>query len=146
MPAKKGKRVALGILVVGLTVLIFTAFVFRKEILYEYYIWKIGSLENLIERGIPQSTALVGGPGGGPFTDVPLDGTLLTGFQVTTSTLYGGHLTIKSLQPIFLSRKGTITGAVHGAPHGQSRRIEAKEGYAVGSFVARAGHRVNDSE
>jgi len=68
---------------------------------------------------------------------------VLIGFEYTTSTFYGGHLTIKSLRPILRSRDGESVGDWHGVPHGKVRREKAKNGYVVAGVVAKSGHRVD---
>ncbi len=84
-----------------------------------------------------------GGPGGGPFEVVPTKPSLLVGFDYTTSTFYGGHLTVKSIRPIFRSSEGESVGEWHGLPHGQASRIKAKDEYVVAGIIAKSGHRVD---
>ena len=86
---------------------------------------------------------VTGGPGGGKFVAVPDEPSLLVGFDLTTSTFYGGHLTIKSLRPIYRTRTGEILGKWHGVPHGKVFRIKAKDAYTVTGIIAKGGHRVD---
>lgn len=137
------KRISLGALMVGLVVMVINVIASREEIFHAYVMWKVGHLTGAIKEEAFERTALLGGGGGGPFDDVFKGGALLTGFRVTTATFYGGHLTVKSLQPIFLSGRGRDLGAVHGIPNGPPLVVEAKKGYAVGALVAETGHRVD---
>lgn len=95
------------------------------------------------ESGQLKKSGTVGGRGGGNFETIPVQPSLLVGFEYTTSTLYGGHLTIKSLRPIFCGRDGESIGKWHGVPHGKVQRIKAKNGYVVAGVVAKSGHRVD---
>ncbi|MDA1164516.1 MAG: hypothetical protein O3B13_15600 [Planctomycetota bacterium] len=85
----------------------------------------------------------VGGNRGGPFESIPDQPSLLVGFDYTTSTLYGGHLTVKSVRPIFLSRDGEFNDRWHGVPHGKVYRVHAKDGYVVAGIIAKGGYRVD---
>lgn len=101
------------------------------------------SIDNAREFGRLKRVSAAGGSGGGPFEVFPVKPSVLIGFEYATSTLYGGHLTIKSLRPIFRTRDGESVGEWHGAPHGKVRRIRAKNGYVVAGIVAKTGHRVD---
>ena len=85
----------------------------------------------------------VGGGSGGSFEALPDVPSLLVGFEYTTSTLYGGHLAVKSLRPIFRGRSGEFIGECYGVPHGKVRRVSAEKGYVVAGIVAKGGHRVD---
>jgi glycerophosphoryl diester phosphodiesterase len=84
-----------------------------------------------------------GGSGGGPFVSSPDKPTLLVGFEYTLSTFYGGHLTVKSVRPIYTTRDGELLGKWHGVPHGNVYRAAAKDGYVVTAIVAKHGHRLD---
>jgi hypothetical protein len=81
-------------------------------------------------------TEMTGGTGGGPFENVPKDPTLLRGFTVWTGQ-WNNRMVIQSVQPLFWSATGTSDGAAWGEWREQSRRIVAKDGYAVGGIVAK---------
>lgn len=100
-------------------------------------------IRDVVAAGQYERSNRIGGGGGGPFSDVPAEGAILTGFRTTQSTFYGGHLTIKSLQPIFESKNGRVPGKIHGHPHGATIQIEARPGYAVGAVSASSGYRVD---
>ena len=84
-----------------------------------------------------------GGGGGGTFAVTPQKPSVLVGFDYTTASFYGGHLTIKSLRPIYHTPDGDVPGKQYGIPHGTPRRIRAKRGYVVAGVVAKSGHRVD---
>jgi len=100
-------------------------------------------IDNAREFGRLKRVSAAGGNGGGPFEVLPVKPSVLIGFEYTTSTFYGGHLTIKSLRPIFRTRDGESVGEWHGVPHGEARRVKAKNGYVVAGIVAKTGHRVD---
>ncbi len=100
-------------------------------------------IDDARELGRLKRASAAGGNGGGPFEVFPAKPSVLIGFEYTTSTLYGGHLTIKSLRPIFRSRDGESVGEWHGVPHGEVHRAKAKKGYVVSGIVAKTGHRVD---
>jgi hypothetical protein len=100
-------------------------------------------IDNSREFGKLKRSRTVGGPGGGPFEAIPDHPLLLVGFMYTTSTLYGGHLTVKSVRPIFQGREGESIGTWYGIPHGKVRRIKANDGYVVAGIVGKSGHRVD---
>jgi hypothetical protein len=52
-------------------------------------------------------------------------------------------LTVKSVRPIYVTRKGERLGKWHGVPHGKVQRVEGKEGYVVTAIVAKHGHRLD---
>lgn len=85
----------------------------------------------------------VGGHSGGAYEALPHDASILTGFELSTSTFYGGHHTIKSIRPIFQTLEGEVVGEWNGHPHGRIHRIVARHGYAVAGIVARSGHRID---
>ncbi|MBM79395.1 MAG: hypothetical protein CMJ78_02220 [Planctomycetaceae bacterium] len=103
----------------------------------------LARVKTIRETAPIKRTRKVGGHRGGPFEELPAEPAVLIGFEYTTSTFYGGHLTIKSLRPIFRSAKGELLGKRHGVPHGKVRRIVAKEDYVVTGIIAKTGHRVD---
>jgi len=100
-------------------------------------------IDNVRESGKLKRSTTVGGSGGGPFEVIPDSPSLLVGFEYTTSKLYGGHLTVKSVRPIFQSRDGEFTGKWNGLPHGKVQRVVAKPQYVVAGIVGKSGHRVD---
>jgi hypothetical protein len=100
-------------------------------------------IDNAREFGRLKRVSAAGGNGGAPFEVFPVKPSVLIGFEYTTSILYGGHLTIKSLRPVFRTRDGESVGDWHGVPHGKVRRVKAKKGYVVAGIVAKTGHRVD---
>jgi hypothetical protein len=63
----------------------------------------------------------------------------LTGLEFTTFD-YGGHIAIRSIRGLY--RSG-VAGEVRGHPNGKVKDVLAKDGYAVGGIVVRAGDRVD---
>jgi len=95
-----------------------------------------GALRQGVLEQAFQNTPAVGGKGGGPFKDIPKDGALLVGFRMTA--IRQRHV-IKSLQPIYLSKKGRVLGGIYGRPEGKVATFQAKAGYAVAGLRARGG-------
>ena len=63
---------------------------------------------------------------------------LLVGFKLGLGA-FSRQDVIQSIQPIFQSRKGKITGAVHGTESPRIVTVEAKPGYAVGEVTTKSG-------
>lgn len=71
--------------------------------------------------------------GDGIYRDVPADGAILIGFDISYGQgPGGGH--IQSLRPIFLTRKGKTKGKIVGVGGAGATHIEAKPGYAVSRY------------
>ena len=101
------------------------------------------SIDNAREFDELVKSKLAGGNGGEAF-EAAMDGpTLLVGFDYTLSRLFGGHLTVKSIRPIYSTRGGVKLGGWYGSPHGKISREIAKDGYAVTVVVAKHGHRLD---
>ena len=94
-------------------------------------------LTALAGTGQPNRTKLVGGRGGGPFEEIPGSKSLLVGFNVTTTGI------VKSLQPIYSTKRRAFLGSTCGRPAGKPTTIMAKKGYVVGGIVAKGGLRVD---
>ena len=75
---------------------------------------------------------------GEPFQDLPKDGALLVGFEITKGDWFGAQL-LRSVQPIYLTPAGKIRGTAYGKPGGDPSIIEARDGYAVGAATLRDG-------
>lgn len=86
---------------------------------------------------------VAGAAGGGPFVEIPAEPSVLIGLEYATSRLYGGHLTIKAIRPIFLGRGGESFGNWRGEAQGATQTVKAKDGYVVAGIVAKSGHRVD---
>jgi hypothetical protein len=78
------------------------------------------------------------GTGRDAYEEVPKEGALLTGFEVTYGR-FGGNPTVATIRPIFLTRRGRLLGTTHGRPGEGVIRVEAKPGYAVGAVTIKAG-------
>jgi hypothetical protein len=78
------------------------------------------------------------GTGKDPYEEVPPEGALLIGFEVTQGR-FGANLTIKTVRPIFMTPSGRKLGKTHGVPGEGVIRVEAKPGYAVGAVTIKAG-------
>jgi hypothetical protein len=73
------------------------------------------------------------------YRDVPEDGSLMVGMEVTYAPFFN-HNVIKSVRPIYQASDGTrYDGPVCGIPTGVSERVVAKEGYAIGGAAIRSG-------
>lgn len=91
-------------------------------------------------------TRAAGGDGGAPYEEMPRTSeALLTGLVLHTGD-FAGHRVITAVQPIFRSSTGPRTGKLYGVPHGQSVKVEAVEGYAVGRLNLNTGDRVDGME
>lgn len=95
------------------------------------------------EFGKIRRSRATGGRGGGSFAVTPDELGVLVGFDYSTSTFYGGHLTVKSLRPIYRTPHGDVVSQWHGVPHGKAKRLRAKHGYAVAGVVSKSGDRVD---
>lgn len=102
-----------------------------------------GRIDVARESEATKQSRAAGGGGGGAFTNTPDKPSVLVGFDYTTATFYGGHLTIKSLRPIFHTSEGDVVGKWHGVPHRTPKRIRAKPGYVVAGVIAKSGHRLD---
>ena len=100
-------------------------------------------IDHLRECGQLVKSQVAGGSGGGQFRSELNEPAVLVGFDYTLSTFYGGHLIVKSIRPIYKTRKGDRLGEWHGVPHGKVRRVIAKQGYVATAIVAKHGHRVD---
>ena len=76
---------------------------------------------------------------GTAFSEVTPNNGILVGFQVTLKK-WGQNDCIESIQPLYRPLKGSggKRGEVHGNALGESKRIVASEGYAVGAINGRA--------
>ena len=100
-------------------------------------------IDSAREFGELKRSKNAGGSGGGPFEALPTMPSLLVGFEYSTATFYGGHLTVKSIRPIFRTCDGESLGDWYGVPHGKIRSQKAKDGYVLAGIVAKRGHRVD---
>jgi hypothetical protein len=91
--------------------------------------------------GLPPSvkSAVLGGPGGGPFEDCPTDLSVVVGLRVT---LVGSPI-IKSIQALYLTGNARTEGRLIGVPEGPPKEVVAKPGYAVAGLVAKGANRVD---
>ena len=70
---------------------------------------------------------------GKPFQDLPKEGDLLVGFEITKGDWFGAPF-IKSVQPIYLGLAGKSQGGLHGLSGQNAVSIEARDGYAIGAI------------
>jgi hypothetical protein len=94
-----------------------------------------------VERGQTQRTSFVGAERGHGFEDTTAVG-LLVGFNITFGSWGAGYRfkSITSLQPIYLTANGNVTGKVCGERSGEGQTILAKDGYAVGAVLVQGGN------
>jgi hypothetical protein len=78
------------------------------------------------------------GTGKDAYAEVPKEGALLIGFEVTYGK-FGNNPTVTTFRPIFLTRTGRVMGTTHGIPGEGLIRVQAKPGYAVGAVTIKAG-------
>ena len=84
-------------------------------------------------------TPIFGGGGAPAFQDQAPGGGLLIGLEVGTEPGFGNEI-IKSIRPIFRTASGEeIVGQQHGSEPKTLTRAKAKEGYAVGGIIVKAG-------
>ncbi len=95
----------------------------------------------------PKDSKLVG-KGPTTFRDLPQQPAMLVGFRVTTGLLNPSILIVRSVQPKYLTPAGKVIGKVYGRGSSSKAQpeflaeyldLEAKEGYAIGAIVAKAG-------
>ncbi len=88
------------------------------------------------------STPVAGGANknwGTPYRDLAPLGAILSGFDYTVGK-WNSKPVITSVRPVyFLPGGGKKMGDMHGTATGQSQRLDAKPGYAVGAIQARGG-------
>jgi hypothetical protein len=94
-------------------------------------------VEAAVRRGRTTRTQHMG-TGKDPYEEVPKEGALLIGFEVTYGKI-GDNPTIMTVCPIFLTSAGRVLGTTHGVPGEGLIRVEAKPGYAVGAVTIKAG-------
>lgn len=84
---------------------------------------------------------------GTSFSETVPDNGVLVGFQVTFKK-WGNNDCIESIQPLYRSLKtgGGKRGQVHGHADGESKRVYAPDGYAVGGLNGRVGAVVDGFE
>jgi hypothetical protein len=78
------------------------------------------------------------GTGKEPYEEVPKEGALLIGFEITYGK-FGNSPTIQTFCPIFQTASGRVIGKTHGVKGNEVVRVEAKPGYAVGDVTIKAG-------
>ncbi len=78
------------------------------------------------------------GSGKEPYEDIPKDGALVVGFDVSFGN-FGGSSTIKSIRPIFLTSNGPKPGKTLDVEGTDMTHVLAKPGYAVGAVTVKAG-------
>jgi hypothetical protein len=82
--------------------------------------------------------------GGGPFRQVPGNGAVLVGCEVTLFQFGPSAVIIKSIKPIFELPDGSRKdGATQGDPTRWTVRVEAEKGFAVGKMAGRFGDRID---
>jgi serine/threonine protein kinase/WD40 repeat protein len=97
-----------------------------------------GGIEAAVKGGTTARSRMLGGSAGETdFLDVPGEGGLLTGLIIGIDSA-NGQGCVKSLQPIYSTRKGRVLGSVHGEMPRFLHNVEAKPGYAVGSVTIQA--------
>ncbi len=107
----------------------------------DFPIWE--ELERFLKEDKPLRSDAIGGKGARPFEHIPKEGGLLAGVELTTGQS-GGKVVIKSLRPIFFTRRGYVEGPVFGKGGGYRKALVARPGYVVaGMDVYSAGQRVN---
>lgn len=82
-------------------------------------------------------TESVGGSGGEPFEESDA-GAVVVGFNVTTRS-FRGHKVISSVQAVYNSRHGQVSGKLHGKLGDKPVTLLAKPGYAVAGIGAASG-------
>lgn len=71
--------------------------------------------------------------------EVPPEGALLIGFHYTDGFVGDKIPVLEFLQPIYLTAKGEKTGQAFGTPKYKPVIVKAKDGYAIGKVVTKAG-------
>jgi hypothetical protein len=82
-------------------------------------------------------TNMVGFPLHTEFEEIPPQGGLLIGFEVTLGKFLQNDV-INSIRPIYLGEKGEFFGEVRGKPTDRKVTVKAKKGYAVGAVTLNA--------
>jgi hypothetical protein len=87
------------------------------------------------------STQVIGGDQSEIFNEVPENGAILVGFNLTLRQAGTGRR-LSSIQPIFLSPEGVTTGATYGREEDEAVTVQAREGYAVAAVTLRGRYQV----
>jgi serine/threonine protein kinase len=77
-------------------------------------------------------TEVIGFPLHTAFEEIPPDGAILIGFEITLGKFTTNDI-IQSVRPIFWTEKGEFLGQTHGKPSDRMVTVKAKKGYAVGA-------------
>jgi hypothetical protein len=110
---------------------------------YDSFTQLFTRIEKARESELFGRSRAMGGGGGDPFAIIPEATSVLVGFDYTTSTFYGGHLTIKSLRAVYRTPNGQVVGRWRGVPHGTVQRALARVGYVVAGAITKSGHRID---
>jgi WD40 repeat protein len=102
-----------------------------------------GAIAAAVKAGTTARSPLLGGAvRGDEYADLPEEGALLTGLEVSVGP-YKDVEVIHSLRPIYRSRKGRLLGTQHGKQTARVVTVEAKEGYALGCLTIMSGSGVD---
>ena len=81
---------------------------------------------------------------GNEYSDMALPGGILVGMRVSTAKFGKGYryVAVGSIEPIYRTAAGLVSGQRHGQPIGDTTEFLAEEGYAVSGLVLHAPQRI----
>ncbi|HZZ73983.1 MAG TPA: hypothetical protein VFE24_17145 [Pirellulales bacterium] len=89
-----------------------------------------------------EASALVGGGGGSPFSELAKSSSVLVGLDLGLGDLNEARI-VRSIQAIYDSPNGNVRGKKFGGLAVEHLTIEAKPGYAIGAIEAWGGARLD---
>ena len=90
-------------------------------------------------------TEIIGGVGyGTEYSDMAPPGGILVGMRVSIAKFGNGYRyeAVGSIEPIYRTAAGLVSGQRHGQPIGDTTEFLAEEGYAVSGLLLHAPHRI----
>lgn len=105
---------------------------------YRERIELFGFIRQAIREKRTVQTAIQGFPLAKDFRQVPAEGAVLIGFDITRGKFLDNE-TIASLRPIYATSRGEQRGELLGQAQGRQVTVKAKPGYAVGAVNLKTG-------
>ncbi len=95
-----------------------------------------------VSAGAAEQSDPAGGTGGTPFEEIPIQGALLVGLNLTEGD-FAGHTILRAVQAIYLGPEGLLDGEPHGNFGSDHKKLLARPGYAVGGMKVSTGARID---
>jgi len=98
-----------------------------------------------VTEGQVGRTEIIGGVGyGTEYSDMAPPGGILVGMRVSIGKFGKGYRyeAVGSIEPIYRTAAGLVSGQRHGQPIGDTTEFLAEEGYAISGLLLHAPHRI----